>query len=138
MDETSVTLTVYFEDPFWVGIFERREKGKLSVAKVTFGAEPKDGEIYDYLLHEYPSLRFSPAVKTEIRVHSENPKRRLRAAHKEMESSGVGTKSQQALKLMREQTKVERKQITKEEREAEEALRFEMRQRKKKEKRKGH
>ena len=33
-------LTVYFEDPFWVGVFERVEDGKLSVCKVTFGAEP--------------------------------------------------------------------------------------------------
>ena len=31
-------LVVYFEDPFWVGIFERTEDGKLSAAKVTFGA----------------------------------------------------------------------------------------------------
>ena len=34
------SLTVFFEDPFWVGVFERIEDGKLSVCKVTFGAEP--------------------------------------------------------------------------------------------------
>ena len=39
-------LTVYFEDPFWVGVFERVEEGKLSVCKVTFGAEPKDYFIF--------------------------------------------------------------------------------------------
>lgn len=38
-------LTVYFEDPFWVGVFERVEGGKLPVCKVTFGAEPKDYEV---------------------------------------------------------------------------------------------
>lgn len=32
-------LTVYFDDPFWVGVFEHTEAGKLSVSKVTFGAE---------------------------------------------------------------------------------------------------
>ena len=42
MDKTNGKLTVYFEKPFWVGIFERTEDGKLSVAKVTFGVEPKD------------------------------------------------------------------------------------------------
>ena len=36
MDKASGKLTVYFEEPFWVGIFERIEDGKLSVAKVTF------------------------------------------------------------------------------------------------------
>ena len=40
MDKASGKLTVYFEEPFWVGVFERIEDGKLSVAKVTFGAEP--------------------------------------------------------------------------------------------------
>lgn len=34
-------LTVFFEEPFWVGVFERTENGKLSVCKVTFGAERK-------------------------------------------------------------------------------------------------
>ncbi len=34
-------LTVFFEDPFWVGVFERIEDGKLSVCKVTFGTDWK-------------------------------------------------------------------------------------------------
>ena len=41
-------LTVYFEDPFWVGVFEKVENGKLSAAKVTFGAEPKDYEVQEF------------------------------------------------------------------------------------------
>ena len=49
MDKVSGKLTVYFEEPFWVGIFERIEDGKLSVAKVTFGAEPKDYEVQEYV-----------------------------------------------------------------------------------------
>ena len=47
MDKASGKLTVYFEEPFWVGVFERIEDGKLSVAKVTFGAEPKDYEVQE-------------------------------------------------------------------------------------------
>ena len=49
-------LTVYFEEPFWVGIFEHIEDGKLSVAKVTFGVEPKDYEgagIYSKILFRF-------------------------------------------------------------------------------------
>ena len=41
-------LTVYFAEPFWVGVFERICDGKLSVAKVTFGAEPKDYDIQEF------------------------------------------------------------------------------------------
>ena len=70
------SLTVFFEDPFWVGIFERIEDGKLSVCKVTFGAEPKDYEVWDYILHHYYELVFSPAVEMEIRQAADNPKRR--------------------------------------------------------------
>lgn len=46
-------LTVFFDDPFWVGIFERMEGDKLSVCKVTFGAEPTDAQIYAFLLSDY-------------------------------------------------------------------------------------
>ena len=42
MDKVNGKLTVYFEEPFWVGVFERIEEGKLFVAKGTFVAEPKD------------------------------------------------------------------------------------------------
>ena len=31
-------LTVFFEGPFWVGVFERVEDGKLSVCRVVLGS----------------------------------------------------------------------------------------------------
>ena len=130
-------LTVYFEAPFWVGVFERMEDGTLSVAKVTFGAEPKDYEVLQYVLDHYHELRFSEPVAREVREKADNPKRRQRAAAREMQSMGVGTKSQQALQAQREMMKTERRQITKQEREAEEQRRFELKQQKKKEKHRG-
>lgn len=50
MDSNLTRLTVLFEAPFWVGIFERIEGNTLSVCKVTFGAEPKDYEVLAYVL----------------------------------------------------------------------------------------
>ena len=41
MDIDSTKLTVFFEAPFWVGVFECIEKGKLSVCKVTFWCRTK-------------------------------------------------------------------------------------------------
>lgn len=67
MDKESGTLTVFFDEPFWVGVFERQSKGTLSVCKVTFGAEPKDYEIYDFILKNYYQLRFSPAVAADVK-----------------------------------------------------------------------
>ena len=132
------SLTVFFEDPFWVGVFERRIGKKLSVCKVTFGAEPKDCEVLEFVLNHYYELSFSPAITVESRQTADNPKRRQREARKQMEQSGISTKSQEALRLQREEMKTERRQISREEREEEEARRFELKQIKRKEKQKGH
>ena len=70
MDKVNGKLTVFFEEPFWVGIFERIEDGKLSVAKVTFGAEPKDYEVQEYIQKCYFSLKFSPVSSSVSRPSS--------------------------------------------------------------------
>lgn len=138
MDKVSGKLTVYFEEPFWVGIFERIEDGKLSVAKVTFGAEPKEYEVQEYVQKYYFSLKFSPAVDTVVKDIKRNPKRMQREAKKQMQEIGIGTKSQQALKLQQEQNKQERKLRSQEKKEAEKLRMFELKQQKKREKHKGH
>ena len=60
----SVTLLVFFEDPFWVGIVERREGGRLRAARVVFGAEPSDREVYAWVLESFDGLRFSRRLRT--------------------------------------------------------------------------
>ncbi len=134
MDKVNGKLTVFFEEPFWVGIFERIEDGKLSVAKVTFGAEPKDCEVQEYIQKWYFSLKFSPVVKNVVKDIKRNPKRMQREVKKQMLEIGIGTKSQQAL----EQNKQERKEKSRKRKEAEEQRMFELKQRKKREKHKGH
>ena len=138
MDKVNGKLTVYFEEPFWVGVFERIEDGKLSVAKVTFGAEPKDYEVQEYIQKYYFSLKFSPTVDTVVKDIKRNPKRMQREAKKQMQETGIGTKSQQALKLQQEQNKQERKVRSREKKEADELRMFELKQQKKREKHKGH
>ena len=131
-------LTVYFEDPFWVGVFERTQNGTLSVCKITFGAEPKDYAVHAYVLRHFYKLRFSPALSAGQRVQCSNPKRRQRQAQKQLSGARVGTKSMQALAAQREQLKTERKQQSRAQQEAEQQRRFEQKQRKKLEKHKGH
>jgi hypothetical protein len=132
---TTGSLTVLFEDPFWIGLFEMTDREGLHVCKVTFGAEPTEKELMEFIDRNWNRLQFSQAVDvapaTEIR---KNPKRQLREAKKQMLSQGIGTKSQQALKLQQEQKKMERKQRSKAEREAEKRRQFDLRQAKKKEK----
>ena len=130
--------TIYFEEPFGVGVFEELDGDKLSVCRMVFGAEPTDAEIYDFILKHYYHLRFSAPVKTEIKQKADNPKRRQRNARKQMESSGIGTKSQQALQKQYEENKTERKQLSREQREAEKQRQFELKQQKRKEKHRRH
>ena len=116
MEDVCGKLTVFFEEPFWVGLFERIEGDTLRVSRVTFGTEPKDCEVLAYVLEHYHELTFSPPVSSETRERADNPKRRQRAAAKEMQKTGVGTRSQQALQAQREMMKVARKIVSKEER----------------------
>ncbi len=102
MEDVCGKLTVFFEEPFWVGLFERTQGDSLCVSKVIFGAEPKECEVLTYVLEHY---------------HDH---------------------SQQALQAQREMMKVARKIVSKEEQEAEAQRRFELRQQKKKEKKRGH
>lgn len=138
MGNVSSRLTVYFEEPFWVGIFERFCDGKLSVAKVTFGVEPKDYEVQEFILKHYYSLQFSPAVEAVVKEVKKNPKRIQREVRKQLQETGIGTKSQQALKLQQEQNKQERRVKSREQKLAEAERLFELKQRKKIAKHKGH
>ena len=138
MGNESSRLTVYFEDPFWIGIFECFSDGKLSAAKVTFGAEPKDYEVYEFIIKHYYDLRFSPAVAAAEKETKRNPKRMQREVKKQLQNNGTGTKSQQALKLQQEQNKQTRKVKSREKKLAEAERMFELKQHKKKEKHKGH
>lgn len=127
-----------FENPFWIGLYERIDGDKYEVCKITFGAEPKDYEVYDFLLKNWHKLKFSPLVKTDkVEEHKINPKRMQREINSQLENKGIGTKAQQALKLQHEQTKIERKTKSREQKEAEKERQFVLRQEKKKAKHRG-
>ena len=62
------TLTVTFEDPFWIGLYEREEDGQYQVCKILFGAEPKDAQVYAFLQRHWRDLTFSPPLPAETAV----------------------------------------------------------------------
>ena len=133
------SLIVLFEDPFWIGLFELADREGLRVCKVTFGAEPSEREIMEFIDRNGHRLRYSQAVDTSTTLENrKNPKRLLREARRQTIPQGIGTKSQQALRQQQEQNKTVRLQRSKAEREAEQQRRFELRQAKKKEKHRGH
>jgi len=138
MNKVTEKLQVFFEEPFWIGVFERVEDEKLAVCKVTFGAEPKEYEILEYILKNFYKLKFSPTIETNTQAKERiNPKRLQRAVKKQVQEVGIGTKSQQALQLLHEQNKLERKSRSREQKELEKQHQFDLKQQKKKEKHKG-
>ncbi|MBU5483362.1 YjdF family protein [Clostridium sp. MSJ-11] len=135
----SVKLTVFFEEPFWVGVLEKCDYDSICVCRVVFGEEPKDYEIYEFLLKEYRNLKFSSPISTDkIEKDKINPKRLQRKIKREIKNTGVGTKAQLAMKQQYEVNKTEKRKISREEKEQEKERQYALRQHKKKEKHRGH
>lgn len=132
------SLTIMFEEPFWIGLFEIIDDDGLHVCKVTFGSEPTLQEVIAFIDGHHHELKYSAPVAVEVKAKSQNPKRLIREAKKSAVPTGIGTKSQQALKVQQEMNKSLKAEKSKEQREEEERLRFEQKQLKKREKRKGH
>ena len=138
MNNVSGKLIVYFEESFWVGVFEHIEGDKLFVAKVTFGTEPKNHEVNEYIQKYYFSLNFSEVNETVVKDMKRNPKRMQREAKKQMLAIGIGTKSQQALKRQQEQNKQKHRERRRNKKAIKEQRMFELKQQRKREKHKGH
>ena len=138
METAKSKLTVLFDPPFWVGVFERESGGRYEACKLTFGAEPRDAEVWACVLARYDRLDFSPALAVQRAPdRTVSPKRAQRLARRQTQSAGVGTKAQQALPLQREQQKTQRQRLSRQNREAEEERRYLLRREKRREKRRG-
>lgn len=133
-------LTVFFEDPFWIGIYEIKFDRTHQICKITFGKEPTDPEIYQALLTHYHHLHFiHHADNKRIRPSaSVNPKRRQRLVNKLMKQSTSATKAQQILKTEYEKTHQLKKKKSKELKVQQKEQLYEQRKQKRKNKHKGH
>ena len=133
----SVVMTVYHDGQFWVGLAQRNEHGKLSVARIVFGAEPSNEEILEFVIHRWDSLRFTNPIEHDQPKTISNPKRRQREASRELSQRGPSTKSQMALAEQREMAARQRKAAARTKREVAKRERFEQRTAKRKRKHRG-
>lgn len=140
MEKVKATMTVLFEEPFWIGIYEREDEESYQAAKILFGAEPKGLEVQEYLLQHVYQLSFGTGEKSPIsdKQTRKNPKRMQREIRKQTRERGTGTRAQQAIQAQREERKVQKRIIRKEDKLAEEKERFLQKQQKKREKHRGH
>lgn len=131
---------MFFENPFWVAIYERLQNGRLEACKITFGAEPKDCEVYEYFLQNWGHLQFSPPVSAnEMQPAAKtNPKRMQRQIKQLLRAPGVGTKAQEAIKLQHTSSKQAHLQKRRLQCKQEKERQFALKQAQKKQKHKGH
>jgi len=141
MKSINTSCTILFESPYWIGIFERNDEQGYSVSKFVFGKEPTPPELYIFFLRSYPNkLKYSKPSEDDIKITRKkiNPKRRQREAAKATKEKGISTKAQEALQLQYEQSKQEKKKISKIRKQELERERFLLKQEKKKRKKRGH
>jgi hypothetical protein len=142
-----VTLTIFFDDPFWVGVVEVADEAGLSVARHVFGAEPTDPELAEFVHREYTALlcrATSSAVSDAGAPFAgpgaarRNPKRAAREAARATAVRGLSTKAHEALRLQLEEHKRERRQRSRAEREELAAYKRAVARRRAHEKHRGH
>ena len=135
MDRNMSSFTVLFQPPFWVGILERWDEEGYSAAKVTFGAQPTDAQIYEWIGREWHRLRPSPAAEGDRpAAERKNPKRAQREARAATQARGIGTRAQEALSRQRDQEGQARQAVRRQTRREEAERKFLLRQQKKREK----
>ncbi len=74
MEKVAVVFTVFFEEPFWCGVYQRQEGRNLEAARMVFGAEPKEYEVLAFLLQNWKQLRFGSTDSAPCAVERKNPK----------------------------------------------------------------
>ncbi|MBO4273282.1 YjdF family protein [Microbispora triticiradicis] len=106
-----VSLSVYFESPFWVGVLEIVEDGELRATRFVLGAEPTGPELYEFLMRHGVALleRAEAAPSVPLGERGErpvNPKRAAKlAARAAARVTRRGTAAQEALRLELESTR---------------------------------
>ncbi len=136
---SSITLTVFFEDPFWVGVVEW-EGGELRAVRYVFGSALAPGELEQFVLHRVFVLLSRPlvAAETSAPARPANPKRATRAAARALAQRGASSKAHEALRLQTEQNKQERSARSKTARDAETARKRQIKVAKAKQRHRGH
>ena len=136
-----MSLTIYHDGQFWVGIIEVVEDGKLRAFRYVFGTEPKDTEILDFIYYKLLNI-INQLVHSGLDVKGKsdkkiNPKRLQRQVAKQINKVGVSTKAQEAMKQEYEEKKKSKKKRAKQYREELKDQKYLMKKQKAKAKHKG-
>lgn len=98
------TMTIYFDDPFWVAVLEVPTAGRVRAVRHVFGAEPTNAELYQFLLRHGVALFARAERSTAVPddrsalTPARNPKRLAREAARAAREPRPSTMAQQAIK----------------------------------------
>jgi hypothetical protein len=111
-------MTIYFDGSFWSGVLEHAEPDghggeRVRAARVVFGTEPTDAELYAYLQRTGVELLARAAANPAVDggragIRPPNPKRAMRQARKaaaRIAESATGTAAQEAVRAEFEERK---------------------------------
>jgi hypothetical protein len=134
---TSV-FTIFFEEPFWVGILEENYNGINYMGKHIFGAEPSNSELLQFYIYEFEKINRLKISETNMEIKKVSFKKSLNKSKKIQNKIGVGTKSQNLFQKTFEETMEINKKEKRVEKIMDEEEKYKKKQEKKLEKRKGH
>lgn len=137
-------MTVYFDGVYWVALIEYNSNSGYKAFRHIFGKEPKDEEIFEFirvdmniLIKKYDLAKTS-VILNKSEEHRINPKRMQREINKSKRKPIISTKAQLAMKEIHETLKHDRKVAKKLRRDEEKLYRYQLKQKKRYQKRKGH
>lgn len=137
-------VTILFDQPFWIALFERTEAGKYCVARFVIStSEPESAEINEFLERlDFDRIPYTPAMVnergTKEKKSFKKQQKRIQKNATDSRVKHVYSKAQILLKEQLETLKKERKALSKLDKAMAEQAKFELRQQKKKEKHRGH
>jgi hypothetical protein len=56
------SFTLFFEDPYWVGIVEKADGEQYMVGRTVFGAEPSNAELLEFVHRELQFVQLLPSA----------------------------------------------------------------------------
>jgi hypothetical protein len=136
-------VTVTFDPPFWIVLFESIEEEKYSVAREVIGtSEPTSAEIMLFFdRFNFKEIRYTTPIEEEktqnSRVSFKKMQKKVKKATEQSNYKHTYCKAHEELKKQQEQNKQERKSFNREKRDEEKERKFELKQQKKKQKLRG-
>jgi hypothetical protein len=128
-------FTLLFEDPYWIGYFERYDESGCQVARFVFGAEPGNAELLQFAHDGFAQLKFVPTAASPISsTASVGYKRRQRQLRQEAVTPR-GTYAQRLFQAGLEAAQAERASARRQHKRADRAEQYQIKREKKKKQR---